>query len=252
MAGSHDLELLLSEIDLCKADLQLLIPAIDTDWQMACDIENTYHSNRLAGSNLSLQETDLVIRNGLTLPGKSLADNLAALNHYQALQALRREAGEQALISEELLKQLHGKLSRAIFPSQAGSYRNQAATLANGQPAPSPQQIEQAMAEFIHWAHLEGPFLHPVVFAGEILLRLHSIQPFTIGNGRCARLLMNLVLLEEGYPLLNIYTDNTAQLGYQDRLAEAQNSENHDAWLGFVAEQALYSEQSLLQGLSPQ
>ena len=99
MAEIDNLELLLSEIDLLKTELQLQSSLQDEAWLQNLAIENTYHSNRLEGSSLSLRETEMVIRTGLMLPGKPMAENLAALNHYQAIQFMREQAGEQALLS---------------------------------------------------------------------------------------------------------------------------------------------------------
>lgn len=251
MTRTDNLELLLSEVDLSKTELQLQNRQ-DTEWLKTLAIENTYHSNRLEGSSLNLRDTEMVISTGLMLPGKPIAENLAALNHYQAIQFLREQADEQALLSNELLQQLHVLLSKAINREQAGVYRSQAATLANGQPAISPDQISDSLAETIHWAHLEGPFLHPLVFAAQIDLRLQTIKPFQTANGLCARLAMNLILLQEGYPLLNITSDESGRAAYYTALAKAQSGQDPYLWHCFIAKQAIQTEQHILDRIHKQ
>lgn len=252
MAQIDNLELLLSEIDLLKTELQWHSPLQEQPWLQIQAIENTYHSNHLEGSSLSLKETDLVIRTGLMLPGKPMAENLAALNHYQAIQYIREQANEHALLGEDLLKQLHTLLSKALHRQQAGNYRIQAATLANGQNAVPPEALTASMADFIRWTRLEGAFLHPVLFAAEILLRLETLKPFPTANGLCARLAMNLILLEEDYPLLNIVSGDTDHTTYCQALANAQSDSDKNAWFCFIAAQAQQSWQKLLDRLQAQ
>lgn len=252
MAQIDNLELLLSEIDLLKTELQWHSHLQEQSWLQIQAIENTYHSNHLEGSSLTLKETELVIRTGLMLPGKPMAENLAALNHYQAIQFIREQAGEHALLCEELLKQLHALLSKALNRQHAGSYRTQAATLANGQEAAPAEALNEPMADFIRWTRLEGTFLHPVLFAAEILLRLETLKPFPSANGLCARLAMNLILLEEDYPLLNIASGDTARSAYCQALANAQSDSNKNAWFCFIAEQARQTLQKLLDRLQAQ
>jgi len=249
MVEIDNLELLLSEVDLLKTELQLQNRLQDRAWQQVLAIENTYHSNRIEGSSLSEHETEMVIRTGLMLPGKPMAENLAALNHYQAVQFVREHASEQALLSDELLKQTHILLSKAINREQAGAYRREAAKLASGQTAVAPEQIPNSITETIHWAHLEGPFLHPIIFAAEIHLRLQTLKPLQMANGLIARLVMNLILLQEGYPLVNIISDDDGRAGYYTALANAQSSSDRTPWLCFIAKQALQTEQDLLERL---
>jgi len=249
MTEIDNLELLLSEIDLLKAELQLQSHLQDQAWLQIQAIENTYHSDRLEGSSLNQRETEMVIRTGLMLPGKPMAENLAALNHYQAIQFIREQANEQALLSEELLMRVHALLSKAINRQQAGTYRNQTATLANGQPAAQTEELAGLMADFIHWTRLEGAFLHPIVFAAETLLRLETLKPFPTANGLCARLAMNLILLEEGYPLINIVSGDNNREAYHAALANAQSSSDKNPWLCFIAKHALQTEQHLLERL---
>lgn len=246
---SDTLELLLAEIDLLKAEWQLQSLALDEPLRQKLDIECTYHSNRLEGSSLSLRETEMVIGNGLMLPGKPVTENLAALNHYQAIQFVRDQANEQNLLSEDLIKQIHVILLRAIHKQHAGRYRVEALQLANGDLAPPPDQLPTRIAEDIHWLGLEGPFLHPIIFAAEAHLRLQKLQLFQEGNGLCARLVMNLILLQEGYPLISIASDDHHRQAYFNALGQALGAQDKNAWLCYIAETAKTNCQNLLRRL---
>ncbi|MCK9605118.1 MAG: Fic family protein [Methylomonas sp.] len=248
MSATDSLDLLLAEIDLLKAELQLQSPELDPALQQSLDIAYTHDSNSLEGSSLNLAETDMVIRNGLMLPGKSMAENLTALNHYQAIQFIREQAAEQNLLSASALQKLQIMLCRGLQHQTGGAYRNQAAHLLNDQAAPQADQIPQLLAEHLHWLNLEGPFLHPLLFAAEAHLRVLSLQPFQNNNGLCARLLMNLILLTEGFPLLNIAAHQTIRNGYIAAFNDAQAGDRLK-WQLFIAEQALLNGQYLMRRL---
>ena len=249
MTDADNLELLLAEIDLLKAELQLQSLEIEPGLQQKLDIAFTHGSMRLEGYSLDLAETSMVIQNGLMLPGKPMADNLTALNHYQAVKFIREQAGEQNLLTINLLQKLHMMLNRGPKSQTGGAYRSGSATLINNEAAPAPEHIPQLLADNIHWLNLEGPFLHPVVFAAETQLRLLAIQPFENNNGLCAHLLMNLILLDGGFPLLSIASDSATQKIYVNTFDEAQRNDEHLPWHGFIAEQVMFSCQNVLNRL---
>lgn len=248
MAITDSLDLLLAEIDLLKAELQLQAPEIDRVLQQNLDIAYTHDSTALEGGSLNLPETDMVIRNGLMLPGKPMTENLTVLNHYQAMQFVREQAAEQNLLSAGALQKLHIMLSRGLQHQTGGAYRNQPAKLINDQMAPPADQIPQLLEEHLHWLNLEGPFLHPLLFAAEAHFRLLSLQPFQNNNGLCARLLMNLIFLGEDYPVLNIAAHRTVRSDYIAAFNAGQTGKPL-AWQLFIAKQALLNGQDLLRRL---
>ncbi|MDD2761104.1 MAG: Fic family protein [Methylomonas sp.] len=253
MSESDNLELLLIEIDMLKTELQLYGTQQNAEWLQTVAIENTYLSNRLEGVTFNLRETGMAIRSGLILHSKSMEENLAILNHYQAIQFILSRVSKQLLLSEDLLKQLHVVLSKRINRQHAGDYRTQVATQANDRPAADPEKLGPLMAEYFHWAHSEGQFLHPLIFAAETHLRFLTLKPFTTANGLCARLAMNLILLEEGYPLLSIAAENDDERSaYYAALANAQSDQDGNAWHCFIAKQARQCWQNLLQRLQYQ
>lgn len=252
MTHSAELELLLAEIDLLKTELQLQNPEAIPALQQQLDIAYTHDSLHLEGGSLNLPETQMVIRNGLMLPGKPMAENLTALNHYQAIQLIRAQAVEQNLLSASTLQKLHITLSRGVQQQTGGAYRAQAGNLINNQAAPPAEQILQLLAEHLHWLNLEGPFLHPVIFAAEAHCRLLSLQPFQNNNGLCARLLMNLILLGENFPLVNIASDTDTRSVYITAFEATLSDNNHSAWRLFIAEQVMLNCQTLLRRLQQQ
>ena len=246
MHTPDNLDLLLAEIDLLKADLQLQCAEIEPALQQKLDITYSYDSLRLEGSSLDLAETEMVIKHGLMLPGKPMSDNLTALNHYQAIQFIREQAAEQNLLSASSLQKLHIMLSRGMQNQLGGAYRNQPAQLLNDEMAPATEHIQQLLAELLQWLNREGPFLHPVVFAAEAHLRLLALQPFQNNNGLCARLMMNLILLGEDYPLMTIASNTATKNAYIKAFDHAQTGKPLE-WQCFIAEQILLNFQNLLR-----
>lgn len=245
MHSPDTLDLLLAEIDLLKADLQLQYAEIDPALQQKLDISYSHDSLRLEGSSLDPAETEMVIKHGLMLPGKPMADNLTALNHYQAIQFIREQAIEQNLLSVSTLQKIHIMLSRGLQHQLGGAYRNQPTQLLNDDTAPPAEQIQQLLTEQLQWLNREGPFLHPVVFAAEAHLRLLALQPFQNNNGLCARLLMNLILLGEGFPIITIASNTLTKNAYIQAFNHAQTGKPLH-WQCFIAEQVMLNVQNLL------
>lgn len=244
---NNDLELLLAETDLLKSQFGLQSHCLGPALMQSLDAEYTYQSLRLEGSSLSSAETTLVVKNGLMSPSRPMVESLAALNHYQAVQFIREQAADQTLLSEALIKQIHGILMRAIDRSHAGVYRAQAASIAGSlHEPPSAEQLPELMAETVQWLRLEGPFMHPLLFAAETHQRLLRLQPFNSANGPCARLAMNLILLQEGFPIANIHGDPDSRQAYCQALFAAKGRENDPVWPIFVARQVNADIKALL------
>lgn len=184
-----------------KRELDSLRPLGDAalaQLQKHFDVELTFTSNAIEGNTLTLRETAEVIEHGITVGGKSLREHLEALDHYEALLWMRELASESAPIGEAVICELHRRIVARSRPDIAGIYATLPRRVA-GSPAifPNPMKIPDLMAKLGGW--LEAADLTPAA-AFEAHFRLTAIHPFTDGNGRTARLLMNLVLLRAGYP----------------------------------------------------
>jgi Fic family protein len=199
---------LLARLTAKKAQLDKLLPLPPNIRQQLIDwyqVELTYSSNAIEGNTLSRLETAQVLEHGLgaVLSGKPLKDQLEALNHAEALDHIEHLAkirqGHQ-FITEADIQSIHALILKGIDDSWAGKYR-QIDIYIRGSDAefPSPQDIPHLMDQFIAWLrHEQG--LHPAAIAAEAHYRFVTIHPFIDGNGRTARLLMNLILKMHGYP----------------------------------------------------
>jgi Fic family protein len=161
----------------------------------------TYSSNALEGNSLTETETKIVIEDGITIGGKPVRDHLEALGHSEAYDLLFRLAKNQE-ISEANVKELHRLFYYRIDAKQAGKYRKQRVIITGTDfIPPAPEKIPDLMSAFAKRIPDQRAKRHPVEFAAIIHRELVTIHPFIDGNGRAARLLMNLALLQAGYPV---------------------------------------------------
>jgi len=164
------------------------------------DIEITYSSNAIEGNTLSPVETTLVIEQGITITGKPLKDHLEALDHYDAIRYVRELAREQTPLTESEVRNLHRLVMHRSRADIAGRYADLARyvrTETGRYEFPSPAEIPALMGDFCEWLRAV-PDRPEKAF--EAHRRLVTIHPFNDGNGRTARLLMNLILIRCGYP----------------------------------------------------
>jgi len=165
------------------------------------DVEWTYHSNAIEGSTLTLRETEVVLHEGLTVGGKTLREHLEAINHKHAIDFVEALARGEEPLTENNLRQIHALVLKAIDDEEAGRYRRGHVRLSGSEfVPPDPAAVPSSMSDFVTWLNGEAQSLSPVEQAARAHFRLVDIHPFTDGNGRTARLLMNLILLREGYP----------------------------------------------------
>ena len=164
-------------------------------------IEWTYNSNALEGNTLSLQETELVLTRGLTIGNKSLKEHFEAINHKAGINYLETFIDSKLTLDERVIKKIHSFILRNIDESQAGVYRTTAVRILGAvHIPPNPLKIPMLMQEFLTW-YYEHRYVMPLPeLAAYVHYKFVCIHPFVDGNGRTARLLMNLVLMQHGYP----------------------------------------------------
>ena len=195
--------LILKKIDTLKAKIDAHRPL---DAHMLKQIKEyfrigmTYTSNALEGNSLTETETKIVIEDGITIGGKPVRDHLEALGHSEAYDLLFRLAKNQD-ITEANVKELHRLFYYRIDAKQAGKYRKKRVIITGTDfIPPAPDLVPGMMKTFIVGIPEARAEHHPVEFAAVIHKDLVTIHPFIDGNGRAARLLMNLALLQAGYP----------------------------------------------------
>ena len=200
-------------------------------------VELTYSSNAIEGNTLTRRETALVVEKGLTVGGKSLVEHLEATNHAAALDWVTEIAGRSGgVVSEKEILTIHGMILHGIDDANAGRYRDVAVRISGSQVVlPNPVKVPELMAEFGRWLGKPGS-LHPVELAAEAHYRLVTIHPFADGNGRTARLLMNLILLMHGYPPALIPI--RSRLKYIGALEQAQLGGSKDDYLKLIGRAA--------------
>lgn len=164
-------------------------------------LEWTYNSNAIEGNTLTLQETRLVLEEGITIKGKSLREHFEAKNHEKAIVHLELIVQQKARITENHILQLHKLVLDGIEEDFASRYRNGQVRIigANFIP-PSGLKVPELMTEFVQELNTQRNKKNDIELATFTHHRFVWIHPFFDGNGRTARLLMNIILMQAGYP----------------------------------------------------
>ena len=168
-------------------------------------IDNTYHSNAIEGSTLTLEETALVLKEGVTIGGKPLKEHLEAVGHrnaYYYVEDLVKNNSRFSGISEKTIKEIHS-LVLMDRQSDKGMYRSVPVRVGAFYPC-KPHEIPTQMEQLIIDYNGEMQNLHVVQRAAIFHLRFETVHPFIDGNGRVGRLLLNFELMREGYPPVNV------------------------------------------------
>ena len=217
----------------------------------AYNIEYTYESNRIEGNTLTLQETELVVNEGVTISGKSMREHLEAINHAEAIDYIRDFANSGIAISDRTTKAIHALILHGIDRENAGCYRTVPVMISGSRHTPpQPYLVGKQMEDFmIRFGEMEAQGEHPVLIAAYLHDELVRIHPFIDGNGRTSRLLMNLYLLRNGYTLISLKGSDEAKLAYYKAL-EASHVDGHpEAFQKLVAEAEMSSLKSYLSVL---
>lgn len=170
-------------------------------------VELTYTSNAIEGNTLTKKETAQIVEKGLTVEGKSLTEHLEAVNHAEALDFITKFAVKKdQKITQKNILHLHQLILQKIDNQNAGRYRTINVRIAGVNVIfPNSAKIPGLMKDFTNWLAQKNQD-HPAKKAADAHFKLVSIHPFVDGNGRTARLLMNLILLQNGYPSAVIET----------------------------------------------
>lgn len=232
---------LLNEVDALKKELSNIRPLPTSALkkiQDALEIEYTYESNRIEGNTLTLQETALIVNEGVTVSGKSMREHLEAINHAEAVDFIKDIAKNEIEISQRTIKEIHALILHGIDRENSGRYRNVPVMISGSTHfPPQPFMIEKLMEDFMfEFERKEKEGEHPVTIAAYLHDELVCIHPFIDGNGRTSRLLMNLYLLQNGYTLVTLKSDNDIKLRYYKALEKSHTENNTDDFYLLVAE----------------
>jgi Fic family protein len=195
-------------IDLIKAELDRRRPFTRGELKRIYDevlVEFTYNSNAIEGNTLTLKETALALE-GATIGEKPLKDHLEAIGHKDAFLYITELVSEKIPISEWVIRNIHS-LVLIDKPNDKGVYRRMPVKISGAfHEPPQPYLVSKKMEDLV--AGYESDKKHAIEKAALFHLNFEGIHPFIDGNGRTGRLLLNLTLMREGYPPVNVkFTD---------------------------------------------
>lgn len=207
-------------------------------------VEFTYNTNAIEGNTLTLKETALVLE-GVTIAQKPLKDHLEAIGHRDAFEYLLQLVQDNVPLSEKVIKELHS-LVLIDKPQDRGVYRSVPARIMGAvheppQPYLIPSQMEQLLTTYEQMKKT----MHIVERIAVFHLLFEGIHPFVDGNGRTGRLLLNLELMKEGFPPINVKYAHRKR--YYDCFSSYFSLGKADEMISLVAE---YVEEMLDQYLA--
>ncbi len=178
---------------LPKIALQKIKESLSVEW--------TYNSNSIEGNTLTLQETHLILKEGITVKGKSLREHFEAHNHEKAIDYLYTLVKDDYVLRSIDILSLHGLVLRSIEDDFAGRIRNGGVRIvgANFIP-PNANKVSGLLDELIEFVNTNPMGLNDIVLSTIFHHKLVWIHPFFDGNGRTVRLAMNLLLMRSGFP----------------------------------------------------
>lgn len=188
------IEQLKAELDARRPLATRAIAALRTYY----DLELTHTSTAIEGNTLTARETAELVEHGITVGGKPIRDHLEVLDHQDALTWMRALADRDTPLGEITVTELHRRVVLRSNPEIAGFYSAHPRRIVGSAAVfPNPVKLPTMMGKLGAWLG-KADLLPSTAF--EAHFRLVAIHPFSDGNGRTARLLMNLLLLRAGYP----------------------------------------------------
>jgi Fic family protein len=234
---SPQLQKLLDQIENLKLKLQNLNPNKYSQITQILELEYTFESNRLEGNTLTLSETDLVVNEGQTISGKNMREHMEALNHIEAIAFIKNMIHKNIVLNEKEFIAIHSLMLRGVIPKEAGQYRKIPCTVKENSFTPSdPSIIQKEMEALFNWYEMNRSTLHPLILSTEMQQRILAIYPFKNANGKVSRLIMNLVLMQNGYVIANIKGDSESRLQYYQKLQNALTGKDKEDFILFIAQ----------------
>ena len=238
--------------------LRPLPPTVLAQVEQKLRLEANYNSNAIEGNTLTLGETRSLILHGLTARGKPIRDHLDIEGHDSALQAIEAAVKDNQELNEVFIRNLHRVLLKDPYETEAktpdGQLVRRTVSIGDYKTKPNnvetstgemyyftpPEQVKQVMTDLLDWyrsKEREGE--HPIIIAATFHYRFVRIHPFDDGNGRMARLLMNMILIKHGFTVALIRQDDRDE--YLNRLEQADRSEDLTEFINYIASCCEYS-----------
>ncbi len=220
------MQIILSEIEENKIKLSKALKNKNNknEFYKWLKTELAYTSNAIEGNTLTRKETQLVIEENLTSSSKPLRNYIEAVNHAKAFCKILEILENNSGIDEKAILDIHRTILIGLDDTNAGFYRNCRVRISGSNTIlPNPLKVPELMEDFYKW--LSDNLDNEPITAIMAHLKFVSIHPFTDGNGRTARLLMNALLLKYGYaPIIVRPTDRKKYLSAIENY-QTKNSE---------------------------
>lgn len=205
-------------------------------------IKYTFDSNRIEGNTITLQETQLVVNEGVTIGGKSMREHLEAINHSEAVDFVGDLLVGKEDITKRNLLEIHRLVLKSIDNENSGKYRNVPVRISGSEHMPpQPFLVDKMMEDFFIHYERQKRILHPILLAVEMHERFVTIHPFVDGNGQTSRLLMNFILLKNGYTLTILKGDPNSKASYFKSLEAVQVHNDPNQLYDLIAERVIAS-----------
>jgi len=202
----------------------------------------TYESNKIEGNTLTFQETFLVVNQGLTIGGKSVNEHLEAINHAEAVDFLIQLVQNKEELTERVLQEIHYLILKGIDKTNAGKYRNVPVYISGSSfVPPQPFMVNKLIEDIFIYFKKNKDKLHPIILAADMHEKIVTVHPFVDGNGRTCRLIMNLLLLANGFTIAVLKGDNKSRLHYYKMLEAAQQKNDYTGFYKLVAQTCIDS-----------
>ena len=224
-----------------------------------------YHSSHIEGNSLTYGETKALILFNQTANGKPFKDHIEMSGHNEAIKTIEEVVRQERPLTENFIRELHEIILKepykvdAITPDGNPTKK----TIKIGQYKSTPNHVKTVTGEIFYFAtpeetpakmhdllvwsseNLNNEEIHPVLFATEFHYRFIRIHPFDDGNGRIARLLMNFLLMQKGYPPAIIKTED--KVNYFNALQQADSGQL-EFFFNYVSQQVIHSLELMLKG----
>jgi len=189
----------------------------------------TYDTQRIEGSTLTLRETADLLERDITPGGKSLLDVKEAEAHKKLFLDIQEYKKD---LDFQIILYWHKKLFEHTKPDIAGKLRQHQVRISGSKfKPPIPVEVYPLLMELIKWYNRNKSKMNPVLLAGLIHLKFVTIHPFSDGNGRVGRLILNFVLKKYNYPMLNIpYVNRTSYYNALERSQLQQDDQIFVTW----------------------
>jgi|GEM_PF-1122444 len=211
------------------------------------------NKNRINQIRLSnIEKSDLLnqyARAEFIQSSMEINEDAALLAYEKAYDSILEAAGQENLIiNEDMIRQMYTSLIEGTDLIQTGSYRiTTADTLGIKAIPPSAEEIDSLISHFIHQIETSKMMFHPIEFAAMCHKRIIDIQPFPIGNGHIARLLMNLILVQEGYGVVIIPPRAREEYFNAIIASRRPNTPDIDTLLQFIAKSMIDTQESYIK-----